>query len=354
MPARLPRLGFVGPMLGSNPGWVVGQGEVVAGLLARDGYEVLCSSRIPNRWLRLLDVATSPLRWRGRIDLLVVMVFSGPGFRLADAASAMARRLGIPVVLWLHGGNLAAFAEESPRHTRRVRRVFERAAAWVAPSEFLAGFFRGWGFDVRVVPNVVDIGRYAYTHRPNVGNAANTAPRLLWMRTFHDLYNPFLAVETLAELHRTCSGATLTLAGQDRGLLAPTQRLVERLGLGTAVRFAGFLNAEGKAREFPRHDVFLNTNRVDNTPVSVIEAAAYGLPVVATRVGGIAHLLRDGETGLLVPDGDAPAMAGAVRRLLNEPGLAARLSAEGRRLAESCAWESVRDRWGEVFQQVLR
>lgn len=348
MPARLPRLGFVGPMLGSNPGWVVGQGEVVAGLLARDGYEVLTASRIPNRLLRLLDVATSPLRWRGRIDLLVVMVFSGPGFRLADAASAIASRLGIPVVLWLHGGNLAVFAEESPRRLRRVCRVFGRASAWVAPSEFLAGFFRGQGFDVRVVPNVVDIGRYAYQHRPSV------APRLLWMRTFHDLYNPFLAVEALADLRRTHSGATLTLAGQDRGLLKPTEELAERLGLGSAVRFAGFLNAEGKAREFPRHDVFLNTNRVDNTPVSVIEAAAFGLPVVATRVGGIAHLLRDGETGLLVPDGDAPAMAGAVRRLLDEPGLAARLSAEGRRLAESCAWESVRDRWIELFGQVLR
>ena len=348
MPARLPRLGFVGPMLGSNPGWVVGQGEVVAGLLARDGYEVLTASRIPNRLLRLLDVATSPLRWRGRIDLLVVMVFSGPGFRLADAASAIAARLGIPVVLWLHGGNLAVFAEESPRRLRRVRRVFGRAAAWVAPSEFLAGFFRGQGFDVRVVPNVVDIGRYAFEHRQSV------APRLLWMRTFHDLYNTFLAVEMLADLRRTHSGATLTLAGQDRGLLKPTEELAERLGLGSAVRFAGFLNAEGKAREFPRHDVFLNTNRVDNTPVSVIEAAAYGLPVVATRVGGIAHLLRDGETGLLVPDGDAPAMAGAVRRLLDEPGLAARLSAEGRRLAESCAWESVRDRWIDLFGQVLR
>ncbi len=348
MPARL---GFVGPMLGSNPGWVVGQGEVVAGLLARDGHEVRTASRIPNRWLRLLDVATSPLRWRGRIDVLVVMVFSGPGFHLADAASAMARRLGIPVVLWLHGGNLARFAEESPR---RLHRVFRRAAAWVAPSDFLAGFFRGWGFDVQVVPNVVDIGRYAYRHRPAV------APRLLWMRTFHDLYNPFLAVETLAELRPDLAGdagdagATLTLAGQDRGLLEPTQELVERLGLGAAVRFAGFLDAEGKAREFPRHDVFLNTNRVDNTPVSVIEAAAYGLPVVATRVGGISHLLRDGETGLLVPDGDAPAMAGAVRRLLDEPGLAGRLSTEGRCLAESCAWESVRGRWHDVFQQVLR
>lgn len=351
MAVRLPRLGFVGPMLGSNPGWVVGQGEVVAGLLGRDGYEVRTASRIPNRWLRLLDVATSPLRWRGRIDLLVVMVFSGPGFRLADAASAAARRLGIPVVLWLHGGNLPAWAEESPRRLRRVRRVFERAAARVAPSEFLAGYFRGWGFDVRVVPNVVDIGRYAYRHRPNV---AGIAPRLLWMRTFHDLYNPFLAVETLAELCRTHSGATLTLAGQDRGLLRPTEELAARLGLSASVRFAGFLNAEGKAREFPRHDVFLNTNRVDNTPVSVIEAAAYGLPVVATRVGGISHLLRDGETGLLVPDGDAPAMAAAVRRLLAEPGLSGRLSAGGRRLAESCAWESVRDRWSGLFREVLR
>ena len=59
-----------------------------------------------------------------------------------------------------------------------------------------------------------------------------------------------------------------------------------------------------------------------------------GIPVIATRVGGIPDLLKDGETGLLVPDNDHEAMARAVIRVLHDPELAARLSSSGRELAK--------------------
>ncbi|MFP5287330.1 MAG: glycosyltransferase family 4 protein [Thermoanaerobaculia bacterium] len=326
----LPRVGLLGPMLGSNPGWAAGQGEVLAGLLARDGWEVRASSRRVNRWLRLTDVATSPWRWRGKVDVLVVMVFSGPAFRLVEAASAAAARLRMPMVLWLHGGGLVEFFSQ---HPDRVRRVLARGRATVAPSKFLAE-----PFGARVIPNVVDLDQYPYRHR------AQVAPRLLWMRTFHEVYRPDLALEVLERL----PGATLTMAGQDKGLLAETRRRAEERGLD--VRFPGLLDARGKRREFAAHDVFLNTNRVDNAPVSVLEAAAFGLPVVSTDVGGIPHLLRDGEEALLVPEGDAEAMASAVRRLLDEPGLAGRLSAAGREVAERSSWPRVKPLWEELLR----
>ena len=139
---------------------------------------------------------------------------------------------------------------------------------------------------------------------------------------------------------------------RNRFARAAVMALAQERGLGDAVRFPGFLDAAAKAREFAAHDIFLNTNRVDNMPVSVVEAAAFGLPIVATAVGGIPHLLRDGETGLLVPDGDAAALSGAVRRLLEQPALAGRLSANGRRLAESCGWEQVRRQWAALFDEV--
>ncbi|HEX5720675.1 MAG TPA: glycosyltransferase family 4 protein [Thermoanaerobaculia bacterium] len=329
-----PRVGLIGPMLGSNPGWAVGQGEVLAGLLEREGWDVRTASSRVNRWLRLADVATSPWRWHGRVDVLVLMVFSGPAFRLVEAASAAGARLGMPMVFWLHGGNLADFAG---RHPARVRRVLARGRASVAPSKFLAE-----PFGARVIPNVVDLDQYPYRHR------AQVAPRLLWMRTFHELYRPDLALKALERLKTT--GATLTMAGQDKGLLAQTRRRAEEMGLD--VRFPGFLDAESKRREFARHDVFLNTNQVDNAPVSVLEAAAFGLPVVSTQVGGIPHLLRDGEEALLVPEGDAEALAASVRRLLDEPGLAARLSAAGREVAERSSWPRVKPLWQELLASV--
>ena len=342
-----PRLCFVGPMLGVNPGWVTTQGELLAGLLAEVGYATRLTSHKPARLPRLIDTLSSLIAWRNDIDLVIHQVFSGPAFAITDAATALGRALGLRQIAVLHGGALPEFAAG---HGRWVRRVLRRVAAVVAPSTYLAETFAAYpelAPRLRVIPNILEIENYPYRHREAV------EPRLLWMRTFHEVYHPQMAIEALVELRHAHPGATLTMAGQEKGLHAAVQELAGRRGLAEAVRFPGFLGPADKAREFAAHDIYLNTNRVDNMPVSVLEAAAFGLPVVATAVGGVPHLLRDGETGLLVPDGDAGAMAQAVRRLLDEPGLAAKLSANGRRLAESCAWEPVRAQWEALFGEVL-
>ena len=116
---------------------------------------------------------------------------------------------------------------------------------------------------------------------------------------------------------------------------------------------SGFLDIQGKVREGNAADIFINTNRVDNMPVGVVEACAMGLPVVATAVGGVPDLLTDCETGLLVPDSDDAAMVKAIKRLVSESGLAASLSANGRRLAERSSWESVLPQWDQVFSEVM-
>ena len=110
-------------------------------------------------------------------------------------------------------------------------------------------------------------------------------PKLLWMRTFEDTHYPEMAVEVLKELRKIYPHACLTMAGQEKELFDPVRRLAASYDLAEAAQFTGFLDMAGKQREFPANDIFLNTNRRDNMPVSVLEAAAFGLPVVATEVG---------------------------------------------------------------------
>jgi len=244
----------------------------------------------------------------------------------------------------LHGGGMPEFMASFPRWSARVLR---RAHALIAPSEYLARAVSRHGFRCRIIPNVVDVQEYV--HRPRRG----LRPRLLWVRTFHEIYNPSMAIHVVARLRESGVDATLVMAGQDRGLQEPTRRLAERLGVGKAVRFPGFLDMAGKKREGGEADIFINTSHFDNMPVTVVEACAMGLPVVSVGVGGILDLLRHEETGLIVPDGDVESMAGAVRRLLADPALAETLSRNGRSLAERSAWQRVRPLWGDLLASVL-
>jgi glycosyltransferase involved in cell wall biosynthesis len=147
--------------------------------------------------------------------------------------------------------------------------------------------------------------------------------------------------------------ATLVMAGQEKGAQSEVRQLANQLGVEDGIRFPGYLDAEAKIREGQAADIFLNTNRIDNTPVSLIEACALGLPVVATDVGGLADLLVDRDTGLLVPDDDHQAMAEAVLRLLAEPNLANHLSRQGRRMAERFSWEQTLPQWERLLEEVV-
>jgi glycosyltransferase involved in cell wall biosynthesis len=172
------------------------------------------------------------------------------------------------------------------------------------------------------------------------------------MRSFHPIWNPDMAVRVLSRLRTEGIDASLVMGGADKGYLAETRELARALHVADHVRFVGFLGPKDKAREGDVADIFLNTNRIDNMPVAVIEACAMGLPVVSTNVGGIPDLLTQGATGLLVASEDDEAMTGCVRRLLREPALCRNLSTNGRQLAERCSWPVVRQQWLELFRQL--
>ena len=338
------RLCFVGPMVGRHPGMVTTQGEILAHLLQAAGHPLVSVSSERNRYRRLLDIAGTLVRQRRDIGLQCVQVYGGSSFVVEDMASWLGRRFGHRIVMHLHGGAMPEFMARYPNWTRRVLR---RADAIVTPSQFLARAVVPYGFHAQVIPNVLDLSQYPWRHREKI------QPRLFWMRTFHPIWNPEMAVRVLARLRAQFPDATLVMAGEDKGMRPAVEQLARSLGVHSAVRFPGFLNMEGKTREGGAADIFINTNRVDNMPVAVLEACAMGLPVVSTDVGGIPDLLKDGETGLLVRNEDEAGMAAAIARLVLEPPLAGRLSANGRRLAEKSAWPSVRVQWEKLFAGVM-
>lgn len=331
-------------MLGSNVGYVLSQAEIQADLFAEAGYSVWRTSSNPAPIWRLFDTIRSIVSWRNRIDLIIHSVFSGRGFLNTVIVSRLCMQFHIPIVFALHGGALPTFAT---KHEGWVRRTFNLADAFVAPSNYLANFFGDWGYPVHVIPNVLEMAHYPFCVRSII------KPNLIWMRSFHYLYHPEMAVEVMQIVKQSYPEVKLTMAGSDKGLLQPVKKLAVKKGVNHNINFAGFLDMPGKQRQFAQNDIYLNTNRVDNMPVSVVEAAAFGLPIVATRVGGIPHLLEHEQTGLLVEDANVEEMATAVIRLLNEPELVLRLSQNGRDLAEESSKENVLQKWRLLIQQII-
>lgn len=331
-------------MIGRSPGQVTTQGEMLSDLLAGAGYSVISVSNSLNRYVRFVDILTALIRHRNDVDILMLQVFSGPSFVVEDAASWLAKQLGHRIIMTLHGGAMPEFMTRFPKW---VKRVLKRADAIITPSEYLAQAIIPYGFRAEVISNVIDLPAYPYRHRQAL------EPRLFWMRSFHEIYNPEMALRVLTRVRSVVPEANLTMAGSDKGLEADTRKLAERLGLNGSVRFCGFLDMNRKLQEGAMAEIYINTNHIDNMPVGVVEACAMGLPVVATSVGGLPYLLKDGETGLLVPDNDDQAMAASIIRLLEDRGLASRLSANGRLLAERCSWETVRSQWEDLFKRVM-
>jgi glycosyltransferase involved in cell wall biosynthesis len=317
--------------------------EDLALQLRGSGWVVWTASSLGPRPARLIDMLSTAWRRRRQYQVAQVDVFSGPAFCWAEAVCWILRKAGKPYVLTLHGGNLPAFAGRWPG---RVRRLLGSAAAVTTPSDYLLQRMRSCRADLQLAPNPLDIGTFRFRPRPH------PRPRLIWVRAFHQLYNPTLAPRVVALLHRDFPEIRLTMVGPDKGdgSLDRTKELARKLGVGDAIEFPGAAPSSEIPERLDDHDIFLNTTNADNTPVSVMEAMACGLCVVSTNVGGIPDLLDSGHEALLTPADDEQSMAAAIRRLLTEPRLAETLSRNARRKAEQFDWSAILPQWESLLK----
>jgi len=135
------------------------------------------------------------------------------------------------------------------------------------------------------------------------------------------------AVRAMAQVVQHCPRAHLVLVGEGPER-ASVEESVRRHGIEARVHLLGLRN--DVARLLDAADVFLLSSISEGIPLTIIEAMAAGLPVVATRVGGLAEMVEDGATGLLAPAGDDKALAGAILRLAHDPRLRSEMGQRGR------------------------
>jgi glycosyltransferase involved in cell wall biosynthesis len=276
-----------------------------------------------------------------RADVVHVFSSSYWSFLLGPVpALVAARRFGKRTILHYHSG----LADDHLARWRRVIRPWLRLVdEIVVPSKFLCDAFARHGYSARTIPNVVDLRRFAYRDRSPL------RPRLLSTRNFAPYYRVDVTLEAFALVKARYPDATLTVVGY--GSEEPRlRRLADEIG-GGSVRFAGRVEPSAMPTYYDGADIFLNSSVVDNQPLSVLEAFAAGLPVVSTASGDIAAIVRDGQTGRLVPAAEPAAMAMAVAGLLGEPDRALSMARHARQEVEQYTWPYVRDAWAAVYSR---
>jgi glycosyltransferase involved in cell wall biosynthesis len=330
----------------SSAGANLSVGEQLAERLNGAGYSVITTSNKKTRVLRLIDMVVTTWARRCDYQTAYVEVYSGVAFLWAEMISWVLKLGKKNYALALHGGNLPTFAQ---RHPERVRRLLQAANSVIVPSQYLLETMRPYRPDIRLIPNPIELAQYPFRVR------ANPAPRLVWLRAFHTVYNPQMAVRVVAALHLIFPDIHMTMIGPDKadGTLQATQGLIEGLSLGKNIAIVPGISKSDVPRYLERADIFINTTNVDNAPVSILEAMACGLCVVSTNVGGIPFLVEDKENALLVSSDDPQAMSSAVQRIIMEPGLSTRLSTNARCKAEQFDWSVVLPQWERLFLKVI-
>lgn len=351
-------MALVGP-LPPPSGGMANQTRQLARLLEGEGIRVeLVQVNAPYRpaWagtvkglragFRLLPYLAALWRAAGRVRLIHVMANSGWSWHLFAAPAVWIGALrGAAVVVNYRGGEAEAFFQ---RAWPWVRPTLKRAAAVVVPSGFLEAVFARRGVATRIVPNIIDLERFSPQPRP----AGPAGPVLVVARNLEPVYDIATALRAFALLHGRWPAARLTVAGSGP-LRSELEALAGALGMAAAVTFTGRLDNDRMAALYREADLMLNPSLADNMPISILEAAACGVPVVSTDVGGIPHLVTDGRSALLVKPGDPRAMAAAALRVLEDTDLAARLREAGLELAQQYTWPAVRRRLFAVYHDAL-
>lgn len=354
------RIGLVGP-LPPPAGGMAQQTRQLAELLCGAGaavdliptnaaYRPAWAGRLPGFRALVRLVAYLARLWAGagRVQLLHVMANSGWSWHLfAVPAIWVAWCRSVPVVINYRGGGAADFLAS---RQSLVRFSMKRASALIVPSGFLVDVFQRFGMSAEVVPNILDLARF----RPasTAGQSMRPRTQVIVARHLEPIYDNATAIRAFAMLRRRLPQAHLTIAGSgpEAGRL---QALVADLCLTDAVSFTGTLDRDGMAALYAAADVCVNPSLTDNSPNSVLESMAAGVPVVSTNVGGVPYIVQDGLNGLLVPPGDPQAMAQALERVLGDAALWHRLSAAGQLDVQGFAWPQVRTRLLGIYRRAM-
>lgn len=276
-----------------------------------------------------------------RYDILHIFSAAYYSYLLWSVPAILVGRLyGKKIILNYRDGQ----CEDHLRHWRTARVTLRLAHKIVAPSGFLVDVMPPFGFEAICIFNILDVDHFHHRSRSRL------RPVFMTNRILEPLYNVDCILRAFDLIRRRYPDATLTIAhdGPSRPHL---EELARQLGLEN-VRFLGRIPHERVASLYDDADIYLTSPNIDCMPGSLLECFASGLPVIATRAGGIPYILDDERTGLLVPINGHQEIAAAAFRLLEDPALVERLTSAALLECERYRYPAIHQQWVALYHEL--
>ncbi len=219
--------------------------------------------------------------------------------------------------------------------------LLRRFDAVIAPSNYLVDVFAKFDVEARSINNFIIGEKYIFRSRIPL------RPIFLSNRILEPLYNIDCILRAFQIIQRQYAEAKLIISheGIERKRL---ENLAKELELRN-VEFIGLVPQEKIAELYDSADIYLNSPNLDCMPGSLIECFSSGLPIVSTNAGGIPYIVKDGETGLLVEKNDHRALAEKAMFLLENTEFAGQIITNGFAESTKYQWESVKDKWLNLY-----
>ena len=282
------------------------------------------------------------LREVRKYDVIHIFSASYLSFLIAPTPAILVSKLyGKKALLNYHSGEAEDHLRRWPRSTKSM---LKRVDKIVVPSEYLVRVFAKFGYEAVAIFNIIDLDQFEYRERPTL------RPVFLSNRNLEAHYGVDDLLRAFAHIQREIPDAVLTVVG-DGSQRNALESLATALHLANT-KFTGRVEHDEINRHYSAGDIYLNASKVDNQPLSILEAFACGLPVVTTNAGGIPYIVTDEITGFLVPVGDSEALAARALDLLTHQNVAAPMIASARAECTRYEWSVVCPQWTNVYHSV--
>jgi L-malate glycosyltransferase len=262
-------------------------------------------------------------------------------------------RVDVPMVASSWGQDVIFDSGPQPKTEKSLRRILGKVKLITATTHMLAGAtmpFVPHNKPIYVVPFGVDLFRFSV--RPE---STSDGCVIGFVKHLLPKYGPNILIEAFAKVHQARPLTRLVIAGRG-SMRNQLERQVAELGLGGAVEILGRVPHEAVPALIATFDIMVMPSIYESETfgVAAVEAAASGVPVVASRVGGVPEAVLHGQTGLLVSPRNVNELAQACISMIDDPRLRRRMGLCGRRFVERYyAWHDNARSMEEIYRAAL-